>query len=68
MESRRADEVGLRFLGFAPQRPLQCLIEGGFGDLVFRLGDLALPAFDFELEEFFFQGVEQDGGGTRCLS
>ncbi len=44
----------LRFLGFALQGALERLIQGGFRFLVFRLGDLALAAFDFELEEFFF--------------
>jgi hypothetical protein len=45
-------------LGFALQRAIEGLIEGGFGLLVFRWRDLALPAFDFELEEFFFQCIE----------
>lgn len=43
-----------RLLGFALQGAIQGLIEGGLGLLVFRLRDLALPAFDFELEEFLF--------------
>ncbi len=48
------EERWLGLLGFAFQGALEGLIEGGFGFLVFRLGDLALSAFDFELEEFFF--------------
>ena len=44
----------LRFLRFAFQGTLQGLIESGLGFFIFRLRDLTLPAFDFELEEFFF--------------
>src|SRR5580700_4007100 len=54
----------LRPLGFALERAVEGLIEGGFGLLVFRRRDLALPAFDFELEEFFFQCIAQHGVGT----
>jgi hypothetical protein len=43
-----------RLLRFALQGALEGLIEGGFGLVVFRWRDLALLAFDFELEEFFF--------------
>ena len=55
-----------RFLRFAFQRAIEGLIESGFRALVFRLRDLALPAFDFQLEEFFFQGIEKHGRGTCC--
>ena len=58
--------VTSRLLGFALQGALQRLIEGGLGFLVFGLRDLALAALDFELEEFFFQGIEQDGGRAGC--
>ena len=61
-DSPQADE--LRLLGFALQGALQGLIEGGFGAVVFLLGDAALFVFHFELEEFFFQGFEQHGGGA----
>jgi len=44
----------LGLLRFALEGALERLIEGGLGFLVLRLRDLALPAFDFELEEFFF--------------
>jgi hypothetical protein len=42
-------------LGFAFQGALQCLVQCGFGFLVFLLTDAALFVFDFEVEEFVFQ-------------
>ena len=38
---------------------LQGLVQSGFVLLVFLLRNLALLAFDFQLEKFFFQGLEQ---------
>jgi len=38
---------------------LQRLVQRGLGFLVFLLRDSALFVFDFELEDFFFQGFEQ---------
>lgn len=49
----------LGFLGFAFQGALQRLIQRGFCAFVFLLADDALFVFDFELEDFFFQGLEQ---------
>jgi len=62
---RHTGKICLGLLGFAFQGALEGLVEGGFGFLVLRLRDLALAAFDFELEEFFLEAFEQHGSGTR---
>ena len=54
-----AGTVRLCFLGFAFQGAVQRLVERGFRLLVFFFRNLALAAFDFELEEFFLQHAEQ---------
>lgn len=46
-------ELGL-FGGFAFKGALEGLVEGGFGFVVFLLGDAALLVLDFEVKEFVF--------------
>jgi hypothetical protein len=57
--------AGLDSLRFSFQGPLQSLIERRFGLLVFRLRDLSLLAFHFELEELLFDPFHQHGHGSR---
>src|SRR6266567_6476903 len=42
--------------------PRKRLIQRGFGFGVFRIGNLALLVLEFQLEELFFESVEQYGG------
>ena len=56
---KNAMSIRLHFLGLALYRPLQSLIERGFVLEVLFLRDLALLAFNFQLEEFFLESFEK---------
>ena len=43
------------------QRAIQGVVEGGLGFLVVCLRNLALLAFDFELEQLFLDALKQRG-------
>ena len=60
-----AHRLALHLLAsFALQRALQRLVERGFYAVVFLLRDVAPFVFDFQLEKFFFQPLQQHGRGT----
>src|SRR5579872_903491 len=46
---------------------LESLVQGGFGLLVFLLGDTSLLVLKFELKKFFLQGVQQHRGLAQRL-
>ena|SRR2546430_6636950 len=47
--------------GFAFQGSLQGVVQGCLCRFVFLLGDLSLLAVHFQLEQLFFQALEQHG-------
>src|SRR6266550_6882767 len=55
--------TGLRY--HALERAFKGLIQCGLRFFIFRLRDVALLVFDFELKEFFLEGFEQKTGTSR---